>query len=344
MSPISLVDLGAISTFMFVFVWLMRRQQKRSGSPLSHLGYYPQGLPIIDEIEGFKVRIESHSVPRRVCHIEVGGPEELVVSETRAPRPDSVTGDPEFDALLSLNGNHAHIAAALDAATRAEVLSHFAKGVRLQDGYFVIELDDQGITAGTIRRKVNELLALARQFTWRESEELWTQLRKNAEEDPASGVRAWNLKHLAELAPNQESVPTLERALSDESASVRLLAASQLGLRSLPRETSERAFDALVRLLDAHVEADVRAGAARALGDGFQLDEIRPHLLPLLHDADDTTRSAAASALTSHGWNADAGGLALAEGRSESGALSLANEGGELTFADGDAIVNTRKP
>ena len=329
-----------------VLFWLRKRQKIRTGDhPLSRLEYYPSALPLSGKLGNLVVRVERRSVGRAACHIEVGNPGAFIVSELGPADAQAAgaSGDPEFDEQVQSKGNDAQLSAALDAKTREHLLAAVERGLRFDDGYFRIELDEEGLTPGKIRAAISELQALAECLSWQTSDELLHKLQKNAAEDPVSGVRLRNLAHLADLSWENAAIRALTQGISDSSPEVRLLAASRLvDIGGLSEHLAGTAFAVLVKLLAASFGGEVRAGAARALGAGFELDKIRPFLVPLLHDSDDAVRHRAAESLTFRGWNPDAGGLALVDRQSQEGGLSLADDGGQLTLADGASRRESR--
>ena len=117
--------------------------------------------------------------------------------------------------------------------------------------------------------------------------------------DSDPGVRLWSLQALATLQP-VDSAPLLLTALSDPEATVRAVAASNLGF---PSAKLAPAVPKLVAAL-ADPDADVRRAAAYSLaGLGQSLDTSSgvDRLLELLKDPDPKTQAAAAAGLESTG-------------------------------------------
>ncbi len=149
-------------------------------------------------------------------------------------------------------------------------------------------------------------------------------LSKTAHSDPEAKVRAAALVALAQVAPAAEVVPAAQKSLSDDDASVRLVAAArlrQLGKEAAPaadslsealNDTDERvrtaAAEALVRLGPAAVPALVKqleapSAATRQLAVaclsrlGPAAKEALPALKKCLEDKDETVRKLAQIAI-----------------------------------------------
>ena len=117
--------------------------------------------------------------------------------------------------------------------------------------------------------------------------------------DPDAGVRLWSLQALGTLQP-VESAPLMMTALSDPEATVRAVAAGNLGS---PNSKLAPAVPKLVAAL-SDPDADVQRAAAYSLaGLGRSLDTSSgvDRLLALLKDPDPKTVAAAAAGLESTG-------------------------------------------
>jgi len=151
--------------------------------------------------------------------------------------------------------------------------------------------DEQRVT--TFHRKVAdlaELRAKVPQMPPAEREETASQLAARLKEEKSPALRAEFLRTLAAI-PTPVAQQAVVASLTDEAASVRVLACKALG-----RTPSAEGFQALSQAVTSDADLDVRVVAARELGK-FRGFEAPKALRPALDDRDPALQLAAMQSL-----------------------------------------------
>jgi hypothetical protein len=325
------LDLGTIVLILLgaSFLALAYRHARNTGERMHMLEYFPRVNRILDSIRGVPVRIETSKL-RSEGYVEVGGEPYDLGFEAKpsageggtvgGPHMRVLLGDPEFDARVVIDGDELQAVAALDTESREGVLRLVQKNGRIERGKIVVGLTEQELDGRVVGRHVSGFVTLVKRFAACEPTKLRTRLTANALNDPVSGVRARNLELIAKHFPDAKSTRrALDKALHEQSADVRFVAAAELGQEPVLQE-----------LTGSEHATELRAKAIRALGVRGDIEKTRPTFIALLRDSEQEVRRAAAKVLVANGWNAEGGGLTLAE--AESGALSLAEEAGSVSL------------
>lgn len=196
---------------------------------------------------------------------------------------DVATGDHGFDRAATLLGPATHLLAALDAATRARLISLARTGpVQVIGGEVRVTIAEAQLETAR-RRFLESLLAISDRLFGKL--DAAAELARNACEDPHAGAREQSLSELARGFRDEPGThETLRRALADRAPSVQISAARELGEEG-------RAF--LLQVLEdsGATDADV-AAAIRALGMHLGPERVDPILKSALR----ARRSATAAA------------------------------------------------
>lgn len=219
--------------------------------------------------------------PVHAIWIELSGLARIAAS--RSPAADVATGDHGFDRAATLLGPATHLLAALDAATRARLISLARNGpVTVVSGEVQVTVDEGQLETARRRHLENVIAVSNRLFG---DLDLAAELGRNAREDPHPGARERNLGELARTfreAPRTREI--LRAALADASPTVRIRAAYELGAEGR---------DFLQRVTEDDAAGDeIVAAAIRALSLHFGADRVERMLKPALR----ARRSATAAA------------------------------------------------
>ncbi len=256
------------------------------------------------------------------------------LAEGRTPAADVATGDHGFDRAATLLGPATHLLAALDAATRARLISLARNGpVTVVSGEVQVTVDEGQLETAR-RRHLESVIAVSDRLFG--ELDLAAELARNAREDPHPGARERNLAELARTfggAPRTQEV--LRAALGDLSPTVRIRAAYELGEEG--REFLRRVTE------DAAAGDEIVAAAIRALGPHFGADRVERMLKPALR----ARRSATAAACIERLGAGDVADAAATLGRIlqvDRGPLAIAAAGalGRLADASADSEAEAR--
>ena len=186
-------------------------------------------------------------------------------NDVASSQPGIDTGDTAFDAPVSVGGRTAVARVLLTEPARRPVSALARRGVvSLRGGSFVHETIERIWDADQLIALVHEVLAA--QAAMPRVTDVLTTLADAARTDPAPGVRARCLTTLfVEQADQSRIAIALDLALSDESDTVRVVAATALGERGVPvlREIAKREDARLNALIHGDAIDPELASAAR---------------------------------------------------------------------------------
>jgi hypothetical protein len=221
-----------------------------------------------------------------------------LVAVARRPLQDGVVaqgvGDEEFDRRFDVKGSMALLRAVLDHRTRRGLLALLA----------VLRGELETLDPGDARHLATSGAELAGPGA-AGPDDIAARLVENTTREPLAGVRAGNMRQLAEAFTDRAVTRELARTLiRDDDPCVRFEAARTLReegrptLIALTRDeavTEDRALQALHELGDSLPRAEIRAGLERAMGLGrWQLAAAWKKRLGAVVDADDVRAMSAA--------------------------------------------------
>lgn len=285
------------------------------GTLRAEAGYLPTGMR-----QSNLVRMSTGPSKGRLVHATLAS-RAGSVARPGAPAaftPNMRTGDPLFDAAISLRGRQGEVLGRLDAETRALLVRAVAVfDLKLQDGLLSLELPADSIDPRTLGEACSTLAGLVRRLS--HDEAVPSRLEDLARTDPESGVREAAARKLLDgWLKGKRRLALARDLLHDAEPRIRLLAAGQ-GTAGAPQVLRELAADE-----DLGIQVRLRA-VSRLPREGNE-DLLRL----LLHSPSDPLRRAAAQALGLVD-PADVGRISLSEG--EDGALSLQAERGGVAIA-----------
>jgi HEAT repeat protein len=150
---------------------------------------------------------------------------------------DAEIGDRSFDDLVELECVDAYVCAAFSDAARSKVASLLEAGGEVRNGKVLRETGEgDTLTLADLKGTLQSYAKLARLLAV-SSGTLHERLARNATSDPSPGVRLQNLRCLvdpATRAPAELIASVSRKRLADQSGSVRLLAAKQVGSEGRP--------------------------------------------------------------------------------------------------------------